>query len=80
MDIAANIGMYLWHADVSNAFAEAELPKKCITCDVTKFSSIGRSERATTHFCLQMPLFRSSKNYRDTLQDHTFGMFDSTAS
>jgi hypothetical protein len=26
--LAATLGMYLWHADVTNAFAEAELPEQ----------------------------------------------------
>jgi hypothetical protein len=28
MALAANLGMYVWHIDVSNAFAEAEHLKK----------------------------------------------------
>jgi hypothetical protein len=28
MALAVNLGLYLWHADVSNAFAEAEHPKQ----------------------------------------------------
>jgi hypothetical protein len=28
MALTANLGVYLWHADVSNAFAEAERPKQ----------------------------------------------------
>jgi hypothetical protein len=35
ISLAATLGMYLWHADVTNAFAEAERPKQMyyIHCD-----------------------------------------------
>jgi hypothetical protein len=53
---------------------------RCIICDVMQFSGIGGSGHIRTFFCLQMPLFRSSRIYRDTFKNRAFGSLDATAS
>jgi hypothetical protein len=53
---------------------------RCIICSMTQFSGSGGSGCIRTHLCLQMPLFRSSIIYKDTLKDRACGPLDATPS
>jgi hypothetical protein len=73
MDLAANLDMYLWHANVSNAFAEAERPNQMyyMQCD-----TFFRDWWKRTH--LDIPLLLDAivlvlKNLQDNLKDRAFG-------
>jgi hypothetical protein len=52
MALIANLGIYLWYADMSNAFAEAERPKQMyyIRCD-----SVFRDWWKRTHPDIPLP-------------------------
>jgi hypothetical protein len=74
ISIAKTLSMFLWHADVSNAFVEADRTKKCTRCIVTVFSGNGGLIDILIHPSLQMRLLPSTRTFKDIQKDHGSGV------